>query len=130
MPGIELLSQKEKGREGDLVCVENCWRCFFMGEDHQPEEIAIDLPPMTAYGIDEFGNAESLDFGRFHDKKICLRFRYFPNGSTSQMILKTQSTVYFVPAFFGEVLSFGKIDDAAKYWMRNSRILHDRGEFY
>jgi hypothetical protein len=130
VPGIKRLIQKENGGEGDLVCVEKCGRCFFVGEDLQPIEIAIDLPPMTAYAIDESGNAESLDFGRFHDKKICLRFRYFPNGSTSQMILKTQSAVYFVPAFFGEVLTFKKIDEAAKYWMRNSRMLHDRGEFY
>jgi hypothetical protein len=121
----------DKGKKGDLVCIEKCQKCFLIGEDHQANEIALELPPVTAYAIDALGNPERLDFGRYHDKKICLRFRYFSNGSTSQMILKTKERVfYFLPAYFGKVLSFEKLDEAAKYWMRNSEKLRDRGDFY
>jgi len=116
--------------ERELVCIEECRRCLWHSPGGKEEETGLHFDPLEAYRIDEFGQAEELEFGRWHDKKICLRFRRYANGSTDRMILRDEEGVYYFPAYFGEVRRFDTVEEAAEYATRFKGLLRDRGDYY
>jgi prepilin-type N-terminal cleavage/methylation domain-containing protein len=115
--------------DAELVCVSKCQTCSVVREG-ETSPIGSQLPELQAYIIDESGNPQKLDFGRMDDRPICLRFHYYPNGSTSQMILEADDGFYFVPSYFGEIRKFDSLDGAAEYWLRHRAQLDTMGTFY
>ena len=112
-----------------LVCVDACRTCVLMrGSRRTP--IKSRIPPLKAYTLDEGGNAQEIDFGRMEDKPVCLRFYFYANGSTSQMILEADDTYYFVPSFFGQTESFDSLDGAVARWQGHRDRLDTLGTFY
>ncbi len=113
----------------ELVCIDKCRQCFLMREGTR-QAIKSQIPPLTAYTLDEGRNPQKIDFGRMDDRPICLRFYFHANGSTSQMILEADDTYYFVPSYFGEIQTFESLDEAASYWQRYRDQLDTMGTFY
>ena len=130
IPALRGLPERMNLPAGELVCTEQCKKCVYVGGDHNERPMALSLPPLTAYGIDISDQPRRLEFGRFHDRPICLRFRYYSNGSSSRMILGNGKEFFYLPSYFGEMKSFPSLEAAAEYWLRDGDLLHDRGDYY
>jgi len=118
------------GVERELVCVQECRYCFWLYPGGREEENSLRFQPVEAYRIDQYGQAVGVEFGRWRDKKVCLRFRYYSNGSTDWMILHTKENTYYIPSYFGKVKNFESVEDAVEYFNRNEDLLRDKGEYY
>ena len=130
--GIRQLKNTELTRnigEAELVCYDKCHHCMITHGDKQTD-VESQLKPLKAYILDDSGNAQAIDFGRIKDKKICLRFHYYANGSTSQMILESEEKFYFLPSFFGEIEVFDGVDDAVERWTKYRNQLDSMGTFF
>ena len=127
----QLLRQGDRpGTERELVCLEKCQRCFFLGTDHETQESAIRFPPLRAYIVDPFDQAAIVDFGRWKDKAVCLRIRNYSNGSLDRMILESEGKFYYIPSYFGKVETFDTLSAAVDRWLRGRDLFHDRGDYY
>jgi len=117
------------GTEGELLCVDKCRQCAITHGKEQ-STIASQLKPIRAYTLDEAGNPQEIDFGRAKSQKVCLRFHYYANGSTSQMILESDDTFYFIPSYFGDIKIFDGLDAAVEHWTHYRGQLDAMGTFY
>ncbi len=130
--GIRALKEVEDSRiggEADLVCTDDCRTCRLVIE-HKSHPVDSRLKPLTAYILDEGGSPQEIDFGRMGDEKVCLRFHYYPNGSTSQMILSSDETFYFIPSYFGTIETFDSLSAAAERWKHFRDRLDSMGAYY
>lgn len=119
--------------KGTFLCVDECRSCYFREDitsNFEAYESAIDLTNIQAYTIDRYETLSKIEYGRYDDKKICLVMDFFPNGSSTQIILKDEETTYFLPAFFGEPKRFTSLQEAKEHWLKNSTLVSDNGEFY
>jgi len=85
---------------------------------------------LRAHILDDSGNPQELDFGQFDRQKVCLRFHYYANGSTSQMILEEGDTFYFLPSYFGKIETFDSIDEAVERWVKYRTQLNAMGTYF
>jgi len=130
--GIRMLKKavtQLAGTEADLVCTDECRQCRVITEG-KGSEIGSQLKPLKAYILDDGGSPKEIDFGRMDDRKICLRFHYYSNGSTSQMILESEEKFYFVPSYFGEVETFDSLSAATDRWRRYRDQLDTLGTYF
>jgi len=125
----QLLKGKGPGAR-ELLCIDGCRRCMIRERGGKIRNLATHLPPLSAYGVDTSGQPRHLEFGRWHDKKICLRFGMRGNGSNDQMILESGGSYYFVPAYFGGIEKFESLEAARDRWLRDAYRLRDRGDYY
>jgi len=130
IPALRDLPRYLTVRAGELVCTEACSRCVFLTPDHEVRTLDFTLPPLRAYAMDAEGELSPLEFGRYHDTPICLRYRYFATGAGSRMVLQTKDQVYFLPAFFGKTERFSSLRAAADFWRRDEDLLRNRGNYY
>jgi len=121
------------GGHATLLCVDKCKSCYLrkdISARFQPYNNTIDLAGTVAYTIDKDDHLEAIEYGRFHDKPICLVMDFYDNGSTTQIILKQHNKAYFLPAFFGKPKAFETLEDAKAYWLRYTNLLSDSGDYY
>ncbi len=131
MVGIFQLKSPKMSPQGDaqLVCLDHCHTCTLsVNGDAAP--LPSTFPEVTAYALDESGSSQEIDFGRVHEKKVCLRFHFYANGSTSQMILASGETYYFIPSFFGKIETFDTLDGAVTRWRQYRDQLDSMGTFF
>jgi hypothetical protein len=114
----------------ELVCIEDCRQCVLIDETNRPKEIEGLGARVDGYVLGADGEARRIDFGRFGDRKVCLRFHFYGNGSTSQMILKWKGKYYFIPAFFGAVKSFPDLREAVNHWREKNHMIQSPGDYY
>lgn len=93
-------------------------------------ENGIDLTDTQAYTLNNRNDLVDLEYGRYKDDKICLLIDFYPNGSSTQIILKQKDKAYFLPAFFGEPKEVKTIEEAKDLWLKNNALLSDKGDFY
>ena len=129
--GIRQLKKAGVVPPGDaqLICRGRCRRCVVVMEGKQ-SEIPSRFKELKGYILDDGGNPKEVDFGRIRDRKICLRFYYYANGSTSQMILESEGKFYFVPSYFGEIEAFDSLDGAVERWTHYRSQLDSMGTFF
>ena len=128
-----ILSSEQFTGKGTLLCVDACRSCYFregISSDFQEYTSPIDLTDIEVYTIDRQESLFQIEYGRFDDKKICLIMDFYKNGSSTQVILKNDEGSYFLPAFFGEPKRFATLQEAKEYWLNNSTLVSDSGEFY
>ena len=116
-----------------LLCVDKCKNCYLRKDiraKFQPYNNAVDLTGTVTYTLDKEDHLEPIEYGRFHDKPICLVMDFYDNGSTTQIILKQKNKVYFLPAYFGKPKAFETLEDAKAYWLRYTNLLSDSGDYY
>ena len=116
-----------------LLCLDKCRTCLLrrdVSAKFQEYSDGIDLSGIKAYTVDDENNLVQIEYERFNDKKICLKIDFYDNGSSTQIILENKKSSYFLPAFFNEAKAFDSPQDAKDYWLENSRLVSDRGDFY
>ena len=133
---LNLKSSIEKSElflgEGTLMCLNKCKDCYFrkdISAEYEKYESKISLRNIEAYTLDMNNDLLKLEFGRYKDKKVCLTFNFYKNGSSSQIILKQNDFVYFLPSYFGEAQELDSLEDAKDLWLKNSSTLQS-GAFY
>ena len=116
-----------------LLCINKCRSCYIRKDINSPFEAyeeSIDLKDIKAYTLDERDSLQRMDYGRYQDKKICLMLNFYPNGSSTQIILKNEDAIYFLPAFFDEPQKSDSLADAKELWVENSQFISNSGDFY
>ena len=119
--------------EGTLLCIDHCKSCYFrkdISQAFEPYENRIDLKDTEAYTLDRNNDLLKLDYGRYQDQKICLVLHFYPNGSSTQIILKQKEHIYFLPAFFGEAEETDSLEAAKALWLKESRSVKSQGDYY
>jgi len=124
-------ASKSIGANSELICIDKCKKCY-MSPFGSPKltEVTTHLKPLTAYILDNNDNPEELDFNRVDDHRICLRFKYYANGSSSQMIIESEEKFYYFPSYFGEVKEFETLQEAAAEWLKYTELVTNRGDYY
>ncbi len=115
----------------ELLCTHKCTQCFLRtpGSDNM-QAVSSDLKEIQAYIVDDNDNPKKVDFGRFKDQPICLRYRHYSNGSTTQIILRSEEKFFYFPSYFGEVAVYDSAEEAAQAWIGDNRILTSQGNYY
>lgn len=119
--------------EATFLCINKCRSCYLrrdINSAFQAYEHGIDLKDTQAYILDERESLLHLEYGRYQNKKICLEMNFYSNGSSTQIILKNQSGIYFLPAFFDKPQKVDTIEDAKDLWLKNSNLASNSGDFY
>ena len=127
---IKTLRKKLKGGEGELLCFDACRQCFLRDRERKMQAVTTAFGKLEVYTLDSYGEARKIDFGRYKDRKICLRFRFRPNGSSSRMIVVSGENFYFIPSFFGKVQRFSSLEEAKASWLENRDLLRSGGDYY
>ncbi|NKQ40585.1 MAG: prepilin-type N-terminal cleavage/methylation domain-containing protein [Sulfurovum sp.] len=115
----------------ELLCINKCTQCFVhaIGSDDM-QEVASNLKEIHAYLLDKDDNPQKIDFGRWEDNRICLRFRRYANGSSTQIILASEDKYFYFPSYFGEVGIHESLEDAADAWISDTKVLRSKGNYY
>jgi len=116
-----------------LLCIDNCKTCLLrkdIGMPFQPYPNSIDLSNIKAYTVDASNSLRRIEYERYNDKPICLKMDFYPNGSSTQIILENKEGSYYLPSYFEEPQHFESPEDAKDYWIANTRLVSDNGEFY
>ncbi len=116
-----------------LLCINKCRSCYIRKDINSPfekYEDSIDLKNIEAYTLDTHDSLQRMEYGRYQDKKICLILNFYPNGSSTQIILDNKEAVYFLPAFFDEPQKVDSIEEAKELWLKNSQLVSNSGDFY
>ncbi len=119
--------------EGTFVCINECRTCYYRKDVNSPFEAYesnIDLYKTEAYTLDAQDSLLKMDYGRYQDEKICLVLHFYPNGSSTQIILTQVDDIYFLPAFFDEPQKIDTIGEAKELWLKNNYLVKNSGEFY
>ena len=119
--------------EATLLCIDKCRSCYLRKGIHsafQAYEHGIDLKDTKAYTLDSRESLLRMEYGRYQDRDICLILDFYKNGSSTQIILKNESGVYFLPAFFEVPQKVDSLEDAKDLWLKNSDLASNSGDFY
>ncbi len=125
--------QKNLNGDGEVVCINSCKDCYYITNSAKAQNapMPLVLNVKAEYILDKNSNPQKLELGRYKDKKVCLRFRHYQNGSISQIILDLGDKFLFIPSYFGDGKIFNSLNDAADWWTRNSQnSLRSRSEWY
>ena len=117
----------------ELFCVNKGTACYvlqngkispYSGGTEFGEELEV-------YKLDDDDHFVQLEeLGRVKDKKITLRYHLYPNGSTTQMVIKNSDGVFYLPSFFGEAKKVKDMDLAKELWIKDKYDLRDSGSFF
>jgi len=125
--------QKNLNGNGEVVCIKKCKECYYVTNLAKPQNapMPLILNVKAEYILDRNSNPQKIELGRLNDKKVCMRLRHYKNGSISQVILDLGDRFLFIPSYFGEGKEFDSLNEAARWWSKDSQnILRSRGEWY
>jgi len=118
---------------GILTCINECKSCYIRKDINSPfqeYQNKINLKNLEAYTLDSRDTLQKIEYGRYHDEKVCLILQFYHNKSSTQIILKQDNNVYFLPAFFGKPQKTNSLDDAKELWLKNTSLVSNQGDFY
>jgi prepilin-type N-terminal cleavage/methylation domain-containing protein len=115
----------------EFICINNAKECFI----HQDGTLTpyinkIALKDISVYKIDGEDNSYKVDYGRYDDNKISLRFSIYSNSSSTQMIIRQNKNFFYLPTYFGDVIKVSSLDEAKKLWIDNTQLIRNSGDFY
>ncbi len=127
--------RKSFENQGDveLFCIKKCQECFVLqnGKISSYDGGVKFGKEVELYKLDNDDHFVQLDeLGRFKDKKLCLRYHLYPNGSTTQLVIKNSDGIFYLPSFFGDAKKVGDMDEAKEMWIKDNYDLRDSGAFY
>ena len=126
-----LLEESNSTGEREFFCLDKCTACFIYANGETIEySNKLALENLEVYKIDSDDNSYKVDFGRFKDHKVCLRFTLYPNKSSTQMIVKHNNKFYYLPSFFDKPSQVDSLESAKALWIAPTKILKNSGEFY
>ena len=115
----------------ELVCLDDCKNCFI--HDYgtgKTKDVKSSLPKLKAYILDRSGEAVQVNFGRIHDKPVCIRYRYYNNGSVSEMIISAKDDYYYIPPYFGKIEKYSSLSDAVERYKWTEGKFMDKSDYY
>ncbi len=118
---------------GTLLCVDECTKCYVREDISQPYvayDGGVSLKGTKSYTLDADGSLVKMRYGRYDDKDVCFMMDFFPNGSSTQLIIQQKDRAYFLPAFFSKPKEFSSVEDAKEYWLADEKRLKDAGSYY
>ena len=130
---VSIATIKSLAKDGiysELVCLKECRECFLVDKDFNLQRVNTNLPKLKAYILDDTNQPSQLEFGRVDDERVCFRFIFFPNGSTSKMVLEDRGVFYYIPSFFDKIKKFDSLSESMDYWRENSSLVRGEGDFY
>ncbi len=126
-----LLESNSTSGDREFFCVDDSKSCFwYQNGDVMEYEGKIALENIKVYKIDNQDNSYKIDFGRYRDHKISIRFNIYHNGSSSQMIIEQKHRFYYLPTFFGKAIETKSLEAAVALWVEPTRAIRSSGEFY
>jgi prepilin-type N-terminal cleavage/methylation domain-containing protein len=117
----------------ELFCIKKCEECYVVqGGNISPYDGGIDFGKDVEIHLLDDDNrfVEIDDLGRIKDKKVCLRYHLYPNGSTTQMVIVNKNGIYFLPSYFGKATKVEDMEEAKELWVKEDYSLRDSGSFY
>ncbi len=117
--------------DSELFCLDKCQKCYLYADGETSDyEGDLALGSLTAYKIEDDDKLHKIDFGRYHDHRVCLRFSLYHNGSSSQIVIQNKTGIYYLPSLFGETLKVTSMEEAEELWLKDTDLLTDNGAFY
>ncbi len=117
----------------ELFCINKCKECYVIHNGNiAPYDGGIDFgEALESYTLDSDNHLVKLDeLGRIKDKKVCLRYHLYANGSTTQMVMVNKQGIYFLPSYFGKAVKVADMEEAKALWVKEEYSLRDSGSFY
>ncbi len=117
----------------ELFCIKKCKECFVLqhGQVSAYDGGIKFGKEVELHTLDESNHFVQLDeLGRFKDEKLCLRYHLYPNGSTTQLVIKNSDGIFYLPSFFGKSKKVNDMDEAKELWIKEKYDLRDSGAFY
>ncbi len=115
----------------ELFCLDKCQQCYLYTSGETTDyEGDLKLGDLTAYQIDADNKLEKIEFGRYQDHPVCLRFSLYHNGSSSQLVIQDKTGIYYLPSLFGKTIKTNSLEEAEQLWLQGTHILADSGGFY
>ena len=117
----------------ELFCINKCKECFVAkGKKILAYDGGIDLGKDVEIHLLDKDNhwVQMEEFGRIKDKKICLRYHLYPNGSTTQMVIANDKGIYYLPSYFGKARKVADMEEAKELWIKSDYDLKDSGAYY
>ena len=126
-----LLEQGNAHVKGEFFCLDKCTSCYLYrdGEVNKYEG-KLALGDIAAYQMGANRKLEKIDFGRYQDHPVSLRFKFRSNGSSSKMVIQNKSGIYYLPSLFGATAKTASLEEAEELWLKYSDLLEDNGGFY
>lgn len=124
--------KKLSTKGAELICLNRCQNCFIYDYSiGKTIDIKSSLPKkLKAYILNSNSEAVQIKFGRLHDNPICLRYRYYPNGSSSEMIIEDKDTYYYIPSYFGKTEQYSSLLDAVNRAKWIDGKFTDKSDYY
>ena len=117
--------------DAELLCIDKCSQCFLTSSGkEQMQKVPSELKEIHAYIVDKDEHPQKVDFGRMDDHPICLRFRHYANGSTTQIILESEEKFFYFPSYFGDISVHESAEEAAEQWIGETKLLGSQGSYY
>jgi len=121
--------------QGDIefFCIKKCQECYILqGKNISAYEGGTEFGKDVEIHLLDKDNhfVEQDELGRFKDKKICLRYHLYSNGSTSQMVISNNRGIYYLPSYFGQATKVNDMEEAKELWIKDKYDLSDSSSFY
>ncbi|CAA6826981.1 MAG: Unknown protein [uncultured Sulfurovum sp.] len=119
--------------EVELLCINKCTECYVMqGGNISPYDGGIKFgKDVKVHLLDNDNQFVELDeLGRLKDKRICLRYTLYPNGSATQMVIVNNQGIYYLPAYFEKAQKVADMEEAKELWLKEGYSLRDSAAFY
>lgn len=128
-----ILKAIPQGQYASLLCTEKCAKCYLkVGENgtFQSYQSPVNIQEIETYVMGPDDRLERMEETRYNDEKVCLNMQFYPNGSSTQLVLKDDEGTYFLPAFFGQPKAVENLDDAQDLWLENTDLVSNQGDYY
>ena len=119
--------------KGTLICINECRSCYFREDIASPFEAykgKTKLSRLKVYTLDGNDVLTQVEYGRYQDRKICLQVDFYPNGSSTPLILQDDDGIYFLPAFFGAPQKVASLEEAKALWLKHNDAPQHQGDYY
>ena len=116
-----------------FFCTHKLKKCFFLsaGEIIKYDGKLEIGKNVKIYKIDKQNSIRLIeDFGIYKSDKVSFLYNIFPNKSSSQMIIKNDDGIFYIPTYFKKVTQVESLEDAQSLWIKDQYDLHDESSYY
>ncbi len=128
-----IVDSAEYEGQATLLCLNKCTTCLIRSDINSPYKEysgTLALGNIKAYVLDADDILDEIDYERYDDQPICLKMDFYPNGSSTQIILQNETGTYFLPAHLETTKTFDSIGNAQEHWLKRSQLVSDQGDYY
>jgi len=101
-----------------LVCTQRCSRCGLYADGKSVRDVAPFVDSRTEfYRFDYRTGSQKLEWPALYDdegreEEVCFRYDLYPDGSSTEMMVRTQEGVYDFAGIFGGVTRYASLQEA------------------